>query len=355
MSDKMVLRSVCALALLATGIMATTVQADTVNIDRVPVGNAGNPADTTGYGAVAYTYSIGKYDVTTGQYTAFLNAVATTGDPYGLYNPGMGTGAGLGFPFGITQTAASGSYTYAVNGPANMPAFDISWGDAARFCNWLQNGQPTGGTEGTGTTETGAYTLNGATSNGALMAVTRNAGATYFLPTVNEWYKAAYYDPALNGGAGGYWTYPTKNNAEPSNLLSVSGTNNANYYNNGYTDPTNYLTPVGNFNMSPSAYGTYDQGGDVWQWSETAYDSSNRNWLGGSFAEILPDSAMFLKSSSAGSIGVVPTDGEGEIGFRIASTASVPEPGSIALLLVGAVALGIWKLRRTGSRNRGGD
>ena len=33
------------------------------------------------------------------------------------------------------------------------------------------------------------------------MAITRNAGATYFIPSENEWYKAAYYDPTLNGGA----------------------------------------------------------------------------------------------------------------------------------------------------------
>ena len=59
------------------------------------------------------------------------------------------------------------------------PVYNVSWGDAARFCNWLQNGQPTGA-EGTGTTETGAYTLNGATIDSALMAITRNAGAKYF-------------------------------------------------------------------------------------------------------------------------------------------------------------------------------
>ena len=68
---------------------------------------------------------------------------------------------------GITQSGSSGSYSYSVTGSdsqaANCPIFDVSWGDAARFCNWLQNGQPTGA-EGTGTTETGAYTLNGATT-----------------------------------------------------------------------------------------------------------------------------------------------------------------------------------------------
>ena len=54
----------------------------------------------------------------------------------------------------------------------------------------------------------------------------------------------------------------------PSNILSATGTNNANYYNGDYTDPTNYLTPVGAFADSPGPYGTYDMGGDVWQWNE---------------------------------------------------------------------------------------
>jgi hypothetical protein len=123
----------------------------------------------------------------------------------------------------------------------------VSWGDAARFANWLTNGQPVGA-EGNGTTETGSYTLNGATSIAALQAVTRNANADYVIPTENEWYKAAYYNPTSSS----YYFYPTSSNSMPSNVLSATGTNNANYenyYNNSviYTDPINYLTPVGAF------------------------------------------------------------------------------------------------------------
>jgi formylglycine-generating enzyme required for sulfatase activity len=169
------------------------------------VGNPGNAADTvvmndgtTGYGAVPYTYQIGKYDVTTAQYCQFLNAVATTSDPYGLYNSYMATDMPT---VAITQSGTAGNYSYSVTGNygqgVNCPIFDVTWGDAARFCNWLQNNQPTGA-EGPGTTETGAYTLNGATTNAALMAITRNAGAVDFIPSENEWYKAAYYN-ASNG------------------------------------------------------------------------------------------------------------------------------------------------------------
>ena len=92
---------------------------------------------------------MGKYDVTVGQYCQFLNAVAKT-DTYGLYNSSMNA---LDFPtIAITQSGTSGNYSYSVTGgsagtdpqAANCPIFDVTWGDAARFCNWLQNGQPTG-------------------------------------------------------------------------------------------------------------------------------------------------------------------------------------------------------------------
>ena len=266
-------------------------------------------------------------------------------DPYGLYNSNMGTAYATQ---GISQSGSPGSLSYAVTGSApgasNMPVFVVTWGDAARFCNWLQNGQPTSGVENSTTTEDGAYALNGATSQAALMAVPSpshsGAGAaTYFLPSENEFYKAAYYDPTLNGGAGGYWTYPTKSNTAPSNSLVLSPTsdNDANYDNGGYTDPTNYLTPVGTFAASPGPYGTYDMGGDVWQWNEANISGSFRGLRGGSWN--YPSDYL---ASSDGSYGSPAYKGIA-VGFRVAS---VPEPGSLALLLAGAVAFGIWRQRR---------
>jgi autotransporter-associated beta strand protein len=296
------------------------------SLQFVTVGNPGNVADTTvmndgttGYGSVPYTYKMGTYDVTVGQYTAFLNAVAQT-DTYGLFWGGMGTAAFS--TFGIQQNGSSGNYSYSVIGSysqgVNCPVFSVSWGDAARFCNWRQNGQPTGA-EGPGTTETGAYTLNGATSNTALMAITRNANATYFIPSENEWYKAVYFDPTLNGGAGGYWAYPTKSNTAPSNVLSATGTNNANWYNGGYTDPRNSLTPVGYFAGSPGPYGTFDMGGDVWQWNEANIGGEFRVLRGGSFYYVYSNS---LASSSRYDV-IPPAYESFAIGFRVASTSAL--------------------------------
>ncbi len=364
---KTMVRGLLAVALLAS---AVTAQADVFNmggtisggtwtglasLQFVTVGNPGNVADpNTGslYGSVPYVYRMGEYDVTVGQYCQFLNAVATKSDTYGLYNSFMAT---LMPTVAITQTAVVGvpgvSYSYSVTGGhngtdsagVNFPAFDVTWGDAARFCNWLQNGQPTSGTEASGTTETGAYSLNGATSNTTLMAVTRGSTANYVIPTENEWYKAAYYKSG--GTNAGYWTYPTKNNTAPSNVLSATGTNNANF-NSGIfqrpidTDPTNNLTPVGLFTDSPGPYGTFDMGGDVYQWNEAVVDPSWRVLLGGGFDSILSGLASSNLQYEP------PEDPFGDVGFRVASVGAVPEPGSIALLLAGAVAFGIWRRRR---------
>jgi formylglycine-generating enzyme required for sulfatase activity len=181
-----------------------TAEANTISIDTVLVGDAGNVADTsahsgnpTGQGAVAYNYQMGTYDVTLSQYTAFLNSVAAS-DPYALYNTNMATDLNVA---GISRSGSSGSYTYAVIGSGQHPVTDVSWFDALRFANWLNNGQGT-----LASTETGSYTLLGGTptpSNAA--TITRNAGAQWVLPTEDEWYKAAYYKSG--GTNAGYWMY----------------------------------------------------------------------------------------------------------------------------------------------------
>jgi formylglycine-generating enzyme required for sulfatase activity len=257
-------------------LVAAPAGAAGITYQEVTVGNAGNANDTGGgfIGAVAYDYQIGKYDVTIGQYTSFLNAAAAT-DTYGLYNSSMGTNSNIA---GISRSGASGSYSYSVIGSANRPITYVSWFDSARFSNWMANGQPTGAQSST-TTENGAYNVNGATSGSAVAknAINPNTSAapTFYVPTENEWYKAAYYSPALSSGSGGYYAYATQSNTIQGNVVG-SVANQANYYDGDfsvtqsgdYDSSQNYLTDVGAFSGSGSFYGTFDQSGNVYQWND---------------------------------------------------------------------------------------
>ena len=83
--------------------------------------------------------------------------------------------------------------------------------------------------------------------------IPKNPGAKWWLPSEDEWYEAAHYDPALDGGMVGHHLYPTRSDTLPGNTVG-NGENQANYFNGIYAtagsstlSPTrNYLTGVGN-------------------------------------------------------------------------------------------------------------
>jgi len=307
-------------------------------LDFVTVGDPGNPSDSTGFGAVNYTYAIGKYEVTNNQYADFLNAKAAS-DPNALYNTNMNSSA-LG---GIIQSGFSGAFTYSVKaGYGNIPVGHISFFDAMRFTNWLSNGQ------GSGDTETGSYTL----SLGGLAP--RNAGAQYWIPSRNEWYKAAYYQPRSAGGdTDNYWLYPTRSNEIPnSRNENTTDPNSANFYyqdniDNGYngglavtnsptTDGTeNLLTPVGAYTLARTYYGTFDQGGNVSEWHDTL-GGSTRGILGGGYNNPYP-----ILASDVG-LSYDPALERDQFGFRVAT---VPEPNVFVSLLCGLSLFVGWRRR----------
>ncbi len=324
--------AVTSCALLA---MAGTASA-TIRIQTVPVGNVGNAPDPlTGYGAVNYAYNIGEYDVTASQYTAFLNAVGGV-DTYALYSPAMGYSISS-FGCGITQSGGgtlANPYTYTVAaGFVNRPVTSVSYWDACRFVNWLANGQPTGA-EGAGTTETGTYTL---TATGiADNTITRNTGSTWVVPSENEWYKAAYYASATRS----YYFYPTGSNGIPgSNLLDPSGDDaNTNSGSGPYPiDPPYYTTVVGQFQNSASPYGTFDQGGNVWQWNEAIIDVDYRGLRAGSFYY------NYVNLRSTLQYNLIPTYQDIDVGFRVAQ---LPEPASVGILSVGVAGLLVRRRHR---------
>ena len=258
---------------------------------------------------------------------------------------------------GILRSGVQGGFTYSVIGDGQKPVTHVSWFDAARFTNWLSNGQPTGA-QGSETTEAGAYTLNGATSG----FINKDADASWWIPSENEWYKAAYYDPSLNSGLGGYWLYATKSNTQPNSRNgSSTDANSANYmyddgiangFNGGYavTNSTsssgsqNYLTPVGAFSKSASAYGTYDQAGNVFNWNDAIIDNAFRGLRGGSwsnFSDPLRSSARNL---------IIPGGEVNNVGFRVAT---VPEPTSLLLIGVGGLSLALLGRKRSKSLVQG--
>jgi len=278
-----------------------------VKIDTVRVADAGNPNDpSTGYGGVSYEFSIGKYEISLAQYTAFLNAVATsTSAPshiQALYNASMESDSNIA---GIRRTTVNGAYAYEVIGTGSRPVTYVSWFDAARFCNWMHNGGIFGSS-----TETGAYTLNGATSG----IITKNAEANWWIPSESEWYKAAYYKGGSNGG---YWSYPTKSDTMPDNNVG-SLANQANIYDGLFavnqlnSETGNLLTEPGLFTGSPSPYKTFDQAGNVWEWTDGAPTTYQRISRGGSWRL-----AANLSASSSRDT-VTPATDDRTLGFRIA-------------------------------------
>ncbi len=302
-------RSAIVTAAIPMGLLISSMSASaTVVMDWTPVGNANNSADTNGKGAVAYNFEISKYEVTNTQYAEFLNAVAAS-NPNGLYNSNMGSNS-LG---GITQSGSPGSYTYAVK--ANMgdkPVVYVSWKDAARFTNWLNNGQ------GAGSTETGTYDMSVADAS-----IARSVTATVFLPSLDEWYKAAYYD-----GSSSYYDYATQSNTTPTFSNPPGTGNNVNAFgqSGGYYN-------VGSYTNTPNHYGTFDQNGNAWEWVETG--GANRGTLGGAFGSGAGDlnRSNYANANSLGSE-------FSSVGFRVAM---VPEPAScVALLTLG----GLTALRR---------
>jgi formylglycine-generating enzyme len=281
-------------------------------IDFVNIGHAGNAADTTTYGAVPYEYRVGKYEISQDTIT-------------------KATASGM-------ANVTAGSWT------GNQPAAYISWYEAAAFVNFLN----------TDSGKTAAYdlTINNGIWSMALWSseqawtaggtnLYRNKDAYYFLPSENEWYKAAYY----NAAGTNYFLYPTASSSVPTAVASGTDAGSA-VYNNVASVPAIVASAGG---LSP--YGTMGQGGNVWEWSESAFDGTNssssesRAIRGGDWQ----DPELYLRSSSRNLSGI-PTSVSNIMGFRVASvpSLSIPEPSTYALLLLGAGAIYFWK-RRKGS------
>jgi len=241
-------------------------------------------------------FLIQKNEVTISEYNDFLNAIAKV-DVNGLYSPLMAN-------HGIKRSSSSGSLTYLVeSGSENYPVTYVSWLDAARYANWLANGKPTGAQSPT-TTENGVYNLEA--SSIVRNAINPNTGKppTHWLLNESEWYTSAH----LKSDATALWAYPTQSNTAPD----ANGSNPANLANFG--SAFEGTTPVGFFDRSPGPFGTFDQAGNVREWTESLDTSSGapmRIIRGGSWAD--PASSMRADESHVAD----PTLKDDKTGFRI--------------------------------------
>lgn len=205
----------------------------------------------------------------------------------------------------------------------------------------MANGQPTGAMDNT-TTEDGSYTI---TSEGITdKSIVRNNSATWVVTSEEEWYKAAYYNPATSS----YYNYPTSSNTAPGpDTADVSG-NNANMRkisDGQLVDPTYKTTEVGEFQNSASPYGTLDQAGNLYEWTERVGDPSFHGLAGGHYGNYTGvasgtysyyDTSNYNNGTNLGYAG-------DNIGFRLAL---VPEPGSMLIVGLGACGL-LMRQRRS--------
>jgi formylglycine-generating enzyme required for sulfatase activity len=255
------------------------------------IGEAGNTADTSGYGAVNYEYKISDHEVTIAEFNA---SGAGDGDE-GYWNDG-------------TRTVG-----------VNAPAVNISWYEAVKYCNWLTSGD----------VYLGAYTHDG---GGAFTGIDRAAaiathGTVYVLPTEDEWYKAAYW----TGNESDPWSlYANGTDTTPT----WGTTNGWNYYNGEDYAYGGDAWPVGYGAQEQN--GTYDMMGNVWEWTETMYDASRRVGRGGGYGS----NSTEMNSSVRGK--TYPYSEGNNSGFRVVM---IPEPST--MLLFGLGGIGAFLLRRS--------
>lgn len=306
--------------------------ADQEDGDNIRIGNQH-------LGFVPYKYSIGTYDVTASQYAEFLNNKDFGGlNSLGLYDPDMAAGVNPIITFDSSR--GGGQFYGVIPGRESYPVTNVSWVSAVRFANWLNNGQ------GNGSTETGAYTLLGGTAIPSnLDTVARNGTAKVFLPSEDEWYKAAFHIP----GTTSYYQYGTSSNVPPT----VSDpTNLPNHVNGSPTyDYSKGATPVGAYSGTVSPYGLYDMAGNVEQWLETlspqvtiegpiTRTSYFRTARGGASSELVSDMRKGVVWRN------LPHETLEYWGFRVATVLDVPEPSSLVLAAFGLASLALYGLRK---------
>lgn len=320
-------------ALFAIVGLATSTFADVdpnSGIDFTRIGNTGNAAyqgpesdgAANGRGGVSYEYQIGKTEVTTAQWMEFYNAVISTHGPGSMSLPirwGAGATGNPNQPFALLN-ANSGTW----------PVSGVSWRTAAYFCNWLHNNKQAD----LASLTNGAYDTSTFGYNGGVFTdqAAHHPNARYWIPTLDEWIKAAFYDPTKNGGVGGYWLYP--NAADTPLTYGPPGQGQAN---SGFNLPgdAQFRIPLMSYDTA-SYYGMRDAAGGTREWTEsilTAAGAPFRMVHGSGWATV------GFTTDRINRTGALFPDSEGTIyGFRIAAAIPAPSTSGILLVMIGVLA-----------------
>ncbi len=259
-------------------------------------------------GSVDHTYRMATTEVTTNQYIEFLNAYRHhTSFPL---NDTELTGGNIGYNPNTDSFVIFTGHQHA--------GVQVTWRMAARYTNWLHNGKGNDASD----FETGAYDTTTFTNNpnGTVNdQATHNPDATFWIPTLDEWIKAAHWDPDKNNGEGGYWLYPNGSDQPPIYALpGDGGTSNGG---------TGRLLPVGSY-AAQGPWGLFDMSGGGREWTGTA-DLLNR-------ARFADGSTYGSNASSAQGVDLLQNFGSGLPyaplhSFRVASI--VPAPATLLLPL----------------------
>lgn len=294
--------------------------------ELVPVGAPGAPGfpgPLNPTSSIPYAFEIGRFEVTNEEYAEFLSAVAAD-DPNELWFDRMQSNA-LG---GIERSGLAGDWQYTVKpGMDEMPVNYVSLWDAMRFANWLHNGKPAG-PQSALTTEDGAYTMTAAGI--ANNTIVRNAEALFVIPTRDEWVKAGYYDDSTST----YWPSPANSSSVMTYAVPANDTGNS----GNCSSSQSVLYDTGSYALSVSPWGSFDQGGNVAEWTETiASNTLFRHHLGSSFA----GGCNGTEPRSAPTFS--PAQQISNLGFRIAALtptsvpALAPAPLVVAIVLLASV------------------
>lgn len=333
--------SVVVHVVLGLGSVAAHAQpgGDPSGIDFVTIGAVGNRGYdgpdpnglATGRGRVDYAYQIGRYEVTAGQWGEFFAAVAAQSQP---------------LPW-VTQP----SIWHGTNpGPSlrMMPVGGVTWRTAAMYCNWLHNNK----SPDRAAFLSGAYDVStfGANSEGVFTdQPAHSEGARYWIPTLDEWMKAAHYDPAKqnpDGSVGGWWQYLSSDTPLRYGLppwLGGTGQANAGF---AILNDAQFGIPLGAYAGSLSPWGLLDTAGATRELTETVFENT-----GGVRYRLVDGSAWATPVGSAdavwgiGAVGMGTTDYA--YGLRVA--AAIPNPGSAA-----GLAVGVWLARQQRRRRTWG-